>query len=354
MKILHTADIHLRSVDDLRWRALERLLRLAEDESVDLMVVCGDLFDRQKDVPALKAPLRDLFHRRSMSIVIVPGNHDVSAIREGDYFGDNVALITRADHFVDIGDVRVFGLPFEKIEGDRVIEKLLRIRQQTRPDATNILLYHGELLDMVRARDGFGDEDLAAYMPARLSYFDGLGLDYVLAGHFHTGFEVRRFHDGYFVYPGSPVSITRKECGPRRVNVFETGGEPLPLALDTPFYDDVLIKLNPFDGQHPVETVKRRLASCQANARILLNVSGFVDLQALGLDERELHQQIGELMTPDVEEMKQLWTDVAVVLQSGLFETCLQRLEKLELSRDQAERVRNRIIEGMMENLHAA
>ena len=35
-------------------------------------------------------------------------------------------------------------------------------------------------------------------MPVRLSYFDGMGFDYVLAGHFHTNFEVLRYEGGFF------------------------------------------------------------------------------------------------------------------------------------------------------------
>ena len=200
------------------------------------------------------------------------------------------------------------------------------VSRTARSDATNILLYHGELLDMVPSRDGFGEEDLAGYMPTRLSYFDRLGLDYVLAGHFHSGFEIRRFDNGYFVYPGSPISITKKECSPRRANLFETGGQPLPVVLDTPFYDDVLVRLNPLDGRNPVEMVRERLASCSPNARILLDVSGFVDLVALGLDEKDLTKRIGGLMSPGVEDMRQTWMDVGVVLQNDLFQSCRRRL----------------------------
>ena len=111
----------------------------------------------------------------------------------------------------DVEGVRVFGLPFEKISGDKVVERLLSMRERLRKSATNILLFHGELLDVGYSRDSYGDDEEAGYMPLRLSSLDGLGFDYVLAGHFHTKFEVQRYDGGFFVYPGSPVSITKKE-----------------------------------------------------------------------------------------------------------------------------------------------
>ena len=77
------------------------------------------------------------------------------------------------------------------------------------------------------------------------------------------------------------------------------------------------------------------------------------DLVALGLDEKDLTKRIGGLMSPGVEDMRQTWMDVGVVLQNDLFQSCRRRLEALELPPSQAERVQNLIMESMMENLHA-
>jgi len=350
MKILHTADIHLKQVGDARWNALEHLLKIAERESVSLVTISGDLFDRHIDAPKLKAPLRDLLHKNGTAVVILPGNHDIGAIEPGDYYGDNVSVFDRSDHFMDFDDVRIFGLPFEKIEGDQVIEKLLWVRQNVRPDGTNILLYHGELLDAVHARDGFGNEDLTMYMPVRLSYFDDLGVDYVLAGHFHVSFEVRKFSDGYFVYPGSPVSVTRKETGVRKANLFEVGGQPTPIKLETDYFDEIIVKLNPLSGEDPLTMVSNQIRSIDKNARIRIRVTGFVDLMSLGKDERDLFKAIGGLMGPGIEEINQTWRDVGFILQSDLFARCVERVETRDLAPDQLTRVRELIMESMMES----
>jgi exonuclease SbcD len=73
-------------------------------------------------------------------------------------------------------------------------------------DKKNILLCHGELLDAFFSRTCFGAEGEGRYMPFKLSYFDDLNIDYVLAGHFHSRFDVWQLKNGgYFVYPGSPI-----------------------------------------------------------------------------------------------------------------------------------------------------
>jgi len=353
MKILHSADIHLRTVGDSRWQALEHLVRVAEQHSVALLVICGDLFDRHIDVHRLKSPLRDLFQDIDVQIILLPGNHDVRAVAEGDYYGENVTVLSRSDHFLDVNKVRVFALPFEKIDGEKILEKLLWIRQRTSSDKANILLYHGELLDMIYARDGFGDEDIAGYMPVRLSYFDGLGLDYVLAGHFHRNFEVRRYANGYFVYPGSPVSVTKKENGVRRANLFEVGKQPMPIELGTSHFEEVLVRLDPTSQEDPIATIAKRLDSYDDNARVLLTVSGFVDLRSMGKGEAEFAKEIGALMTPQVEKIDQHWNDVSAVVQSDLFERCMDKLAGEDMPQEQRSRVRELVMTSMMETQDA-
>ena len=90
MRILHTSDWHLgrtlHGVDLLSHQAayLDHLVELARAESVDAVVVAGDVYDRA--VPPVEAVqlLADALRRLSehAAVVVTPGNHD-SAIRLG-------------------------------------------------------------------------------------------------------------------------------------------------------------------------------------------------------------------------------------------------------------------------------
>ena len=349
MKILHTADFHLRAEGDIRWQTLQRVLERARDEDVSLVAISGDLFDRGINAHKLKGPLRDLFQNHTFPIFIIPGNHDVGALKESDYYGENVAIMQHADRYIDVEGVRLFALPFENIEGEQVLERLFTIRNHRRSEACNIVLYHGELLDVMFSRDDFGDEEATAYMPVKLSYFDGLGIDYVLAGHFHTNFEVQRFKDGYFVYPGSPLSITRKETGIRKVNLFEPGHEPRAVELDTPHYEVAAVKLSPFNDVDPTAALRERVAGCHRNARLLLDVAGFVDLSRMQKTESEFAAELRTLMTPQVEKMSERWRDIGVVLENDIFKRCMIELDRLRLDEGSRDRVRGLIIESVME-----
>ena len=45
MKVLHTADVHLKEVEDERWNALIHLVDISKKEDVDYFIISGDLFD---------------------------------------------------------------------------------------------------------------------------------------------------------------------------------------------------------------------------------------------------------------------------------------------------------------------
>ncbi len=349
MKILHTADIHLRTVGDERWCALLNILEIAKAHRVSLVVISGDLFDRPLDAHRLKPPLRDLMRSVAFPVVILPGNHDVLALRDGDDYGENVTVLASHDQHLDIGDVRLFGLPFEKIVGGKVLQRLLSIKDRRREGACNILLYHGELLDLSYSGKSFGDEEQGDYMPVRLPFFDNLGIDYVLAGHFHSNFESVRYSDGYFVYPGSPVSVTRKETGIRKVNLFEVGKPPRAETVTSFHYRDLTVYLNPFSSRGPLETIEHELRDSHREARVQLTVTGFVDLQTAGKTEKEFAAAVRELLTPRVELVSAQWRDISEVRRDPLFIRFREKLEESGHTGEAKAELRRLAMESMME-----
>ncbi|MCB0298229.1 MAG: metallophosphoesterase, partial [Calditrichaeota bacterium] len=41
MKILHTADLHIREYNDARWQALQELIQLGQAREIDVLVISG-------------------------------------------------------------------------------------------------------------------------------------------------------------------------------------------------------------------------------------------------------------------------------------------------------------------------
>ena len=223
MKILHTADIHLREYGDKRWEALQKLIEIGKKEKIGILVICGDLFDKGINAENLRPKIRELFSNNGFKIVIIPGNHDKDSYKSGLYFGDDTVILGNSP--LEFNNVRIIGMPFEEaMQREDILSKLCSLKNTLTSDNKNILLFHGELLDAFFSRKDFGEEGEERYMPVRLSYFRDLNVDYVLAGHFHSNLEVRLLENGgYFVYSGSPVSITKREVGQRKVNIFEIG-----------------------------------------------------------------------------------------------------------------------------------
>src|SRR3954465_11723622 len=91
LKLLHTADVHLgaRHADlgeqaaaqrERQFAAFQATIELALTEKVDLVLICGDLFDSntqpRRSVERVAAELKRLA-LASIRSVILPGTHDV-------------------------------------------------------------------------------------------------------------------------------------------------------------------------------------------------------------------------------------------------------------------------------------
>lgn len=354
MRLIHTADVHLRDGEDERWHALTAVLGVVEKERADVLVISGDLFDRDVDSHHLKPRLRALFERSSALVAIIPGNHDDKGLRGGDFLGENVTVIPDPADAIDLEGVRIVGIPYVDTGVEATLACLRAAAAHRSPDACNVLLFHGELLDHIPTVAAFGEEGGRDYMPVRLSWFDGLGFDYVLAGHFHRGFTVHRYAGGYFVYPGSPVSITRKESGLRHVACVEPGQPPRPIALDTHHLVNVEIKLSPFDDEHPADVIDRELQALAPRASAVVNVTGFANLARVGMTEMEFHSMIKQTLARyPVAYSEERWHDVGSAVEHELFTRFERKLASTTFSPERKEAVRTLVLDALMETIHA-
>jgi len=351
MRILHTADVHLRSEKDERWEALRSIIQLAEKEKADVIAISGDLFDRGVDAEKLRPAIRKLFSGSGSAIVLIPGNHDSDSYGGGLYFGEDIRIITDPFSPVIIEDVRFWGIPFQDLGAEDMAKLIKSFSGRIDSEKTDILLYHGELLDSFYSRRDFGDEGEHRYMPAKLSFFRDLEVDYVLAGHFHTRFQAWELQaGGFFVYPGSPVSITRRETGKRCVNIFDTGGEPREHFLETPYFEKLKVILNPLSGENPLEEVKCAVEEVPPEASILLTVRGYINSREQEISENGLVEGINRICRDRrLDEPAYLFRDIGNILSDGLFQSFEKKLNEKGFGEEEKARVREVAITAMME-----
>ncbi|SDY30143.1 Exodeoxyribonuclease I subunit D [Geodermatophilus africanus] len=241
MRLLHTSDWHigraLHGADLLREQeaVLSGLADVVVAESVDVVVVAGDVYDRA--VPSADATGvldRVLMRLRSAGAVVVltPGNHDSARrlsfgaglmARSGVHVRATTAgldepVLLRDEH----GEVAVYGLPYLEPELARhelglsaarsheavLTEAMERVRRDLflRPGARSVVLAHafvGGGVPSDSERDiCVGGVDL---VPAPV--FDGV--DYVALGHLHRPQTITE----RLRYSGSPLAYSFGEAG---------------------------------------------------------------------------------------------------------------------------------------------
>lgn len=349
MKILHTSDIHIKEYEDERWNTLVKLLNTGKQEKIDVFVICGDLFNKDFNAEELRPKVQNLFSNNGFDIILLPGNHDSISYQKGYFFGDDVILLNNFDEYKEYDDMCIWGLPFEPMERKDVLTKLRLLGKMLNPQKINILLYHGELLDAVFSRKDFGDEGIERYMPVMLSDFEKLNLHYILAGHFHSKFDIRQIGPNrYFIYPGSPISIKKSEIGRRKINIFEVGESPKEYILDTPHFENVIAEFDPFRDETPLEYVETCLNEIHSNAKIILTVKGFINSEKIGMDEVELLDKINKVVAERCIDKNYEFKDVSVIIEDDLFKNFIKKLEKTDYEENKKQQMRDLTIKAMM------
>lgn len=327
--IIHTADLHLRDNSDERWRALLDIVQVGQKEGAQVLTISGDLFHEDVNAEKLKPELRKIFSGTGMTVLLLPGNHDSGAYVGGSYLGDDIVVL---DDFLspwESAEVCIWGFPFQTLSREEILARLMVVKDRLFLHKYNILLYHGELLDSFFSRKDWGDEGEERYMPLKLSYFRELGFSCVLAGHFHSKFGTWRLPGGgHFVYPGSPVSITRRETGKRAVCIYQPGENPYPYFLDSHHYQEVVVELDPMAETDPVVEVEEKLRNVHSAAGIILVVSGFLDSSKTGKNEEKIAREIKDNFGIKCLEICLEFRDVRFLLEDSLFQRFMAGLDK--------------------------
>lgn len=184
MRFIHTGDIHLGAHPENKrewaanrgdeiWGTFERLIKKIKMDSVDLLIIAGDLFHRQpllreiKEVDYLLSTIPDT------KVVICAGNHD--AIKKGSFYegfqwSENVIFIEDKNiKKVDIEelDTCIYGLSYHETEIEENLYDHIIVDDINK---INILVAHG------------GDEK---HIPINKRKLAMSGFDYVAMGHIH-------------------------------------------------------------------------------------------------------------------------------------------------------------------------
>jgi DNA repair exonuclease SbcCD nuclease subunit len=216
IRFVHTSDIHLDTsfsasgfparLGDRKREAIRatfrRILEEARLNSVDLILIAGDLFEHDRVTPDTVEFLKQQFRGLgTIRVFIAPGNHD-PFIQGSPYseetWPENVHIFReeefRAVEIPDLG-VRVAGFGFNRTH---VPEHHFPKLQPMPPDRINLVVAHGS--DLARVPSG-----KTSHGPLTIDEVAGKNVRYCALGHYHAQQRLPNPVDGAEVwYSGIP------------------------------------------------------------------------------------------------------------------------------------------------------
>lgn len=269
MKILHTADLHLRNEQDIP--ALRAVLRTAQNEGAGLVLIAGDLFDASADGRSLEAALLPLWQEYKGDVLIVPGNHDIKYLKNRRELAENVTVASAE--------------PFSLCKVENTV--FLCVPYQANKSLKDIALPRHEA-DALVTHGTFGSDAEGRYFPISPADIAGK-YRYAALGHYHTWFD--KYIEGCLaVNPGAPRQTRRSDRGARYVSLVDSNSwltERIELPVSFTEYKTLAVSV--LDSH--AEIAERIAASAaflsqHALAQLHLTIKGSLVYSELSLAKR--------------------------------------------------------------------
>lgn len=222
-KLLHTADIHLVAPpsedSDYSLECLKTLIHHAAEESVDGILLCGDIFDKESDYQNKEffSKVIRICDSSTAPIYYIPGNHeDISGkftkLRLLDW-GIRVKLFADVDLIPINENLEIVAIPHAQS-----YENYLEWNLPPKKATHRIALAHGEIPGLTF----LGDEDRAGVLNTMM--FINYEISHVFLGHIHLKEAVKDSGIDFY-FAGSPRVVRRSEIGERGYFLINIGSE---------------------------------------------------------------------------------------------------------------------------------
>ena len=209
MKIAITADIHLRTRAEYpeRYMALENIFKQASVESIENLLISGDLFD--KDFRSY-SEFEELCKKYSkLQLHIIPGNHDPS-ISGKSIVGDNIHIYTDPAA-LEIDSITFLLIPY--VGKAKMGEKIAEAEKEIEAKEW-VLVAHGDYYGGLKELNPL---EPGTYMPLSQKDLEKFNPQAVFLGHIHKPVSQNNIH-----YAGSPCGLDINETGRRRFLIYDT------------------------------------------------------------------------------------------------------------------------------------
>jgi len=323
MRILHTSDLHLNKEKEHTFDALECIIETCKSKSVDVLTIGGDMFHKPQDVEQMRTDLRKIFSGLDFDVISISGNHDETAYTRNLDFGENLKMVTKHPfEIISYDDVNIVALPYTEELSEKHYQEL---QEAVKKDRYNALLIHCTL-DIGYTSSDFGEEEERKYCPVSSATLSSLGFDIALGGHFHKDYYVKELGEGRkFVYPGSPVSLSKKETGQRQAALVDTeSNEITRIPSDTHFYDAKRVFIFPGNEEASLKSIEEWKQEFDGmNCTLSVEVDGFGEM-----DEVMFRDRLSAIC--DGWEIVNEYKDVGNVLDHSLFKRFVEKINAID------------------------
>jgi exonuclease SbcD len=210
IRILHTADIHLRDTNaDGQAKAFARIIALAKEEHPDALLIAGDLFDSGFESKSEKNYMVSLLAEiGDIPVFIAAGNHDSLPCYKDISLPENVHLFGAEMEKYSVGCADIYGISMTGTYSEKSLIDGFSVEDRNR---VNILVIHGDI------------DTASPYNPISSGQLAEAGIDYAALGHVHKSGGVCRKGSACYAYPGVPQGRGFDETGEKGVLIGSVG-----------------------------------------------------------------------------------------------------------------------------------
>jgi exonuclease SbcD len=346
LKILHTADIHLGAKfsglgnksasqrEQLR-TTFKNVIATAIDESVNIVLIAGDLFDAnqqpQRNVDLVIEQF-NLLGANNIPVCLIPGTHDSldssSIYRKIDFEGKCSNLKIFADENISYKeypslDLTVYGKP--NLSNRSYTSPLEGLRRST-SSKFHIAMAHGSLY----IPDKVAKDDHVF----KLEEVKASGMDYLALGHWHRFYRCSEKPPAWYSGPPEWIPDQRERGAVLLVSLSDAGEvhvEPKMLGLRD--YGEVEIDMN--DIQDLAKLKARISEGANQNLVRMVTLKGLRDAELIvnpeeleaGLGEKFFHLSFTDESHPKLEEVTE---DEERLIRNRFIKLMKVQIENLE------------------------
>lgn len=351
MKILHSADWHLDSPFVGRTEAQaaslkaallkipDQIVTLCKNESCDLLLLAGDLFDGKPSKESLQA-VRTALTDAGIPVIITPGNHDFCSPDSPyltEVWPENVHIFTHpvmeALALPEL-DCKIYGAGYEAMDCPALLKDF-----RAEGDAKwHIGVLHSDPM-----------QSNSPYAPLTKLQISQTGLDYLALGHIHKAGSFRAGNTPC-AWPGCPMGRGYDESGMKGallVNIDENGCTAEFLPMNTPrFYDETVDV-----GESAADAMGALLPPVYTEDLYRVTLTGYadsIDLSALTKVFPDVpNLELRDRTQPEID----LWSAVGEDTLEGVYFKILHDgldtdSEKLQQNLKLAARISRQILDG--------